>query len=113
MAGAVVGGGAGSLGGPVTGAVGAGTGYAVGELAKNEETANDLQQVKDKVEALTKGDIEKLVELELKENNDGFFETIMSEVWGLLKLVVIGLVLWNVVPILYSRYLHKKQKNNE
>jgi hypothetical protein len=108
MAGAVVGGGAGSIGGPAMGAVGAGAGYAMGELAKGEDTAQEIKQVKDQVEALSQGDIQKLVELRLEENNEGFFDVIMAEVWGIAKLLALGTLLYILIPIIYTRYLHKK-----
>ena len=112
MGGAVIGGGAGAVGGPAMGAVGAGAGYAMGELAKGEDASAEIQEVKEKVEALSQGDIKRLVELELEENNETFFDTVMTEVWGIIKLVAIGCGLWIIVPMIYSRYLHKKSQKN-
>mgnify|MGYP003655477875 FL=1 len=109
LAGATIGAGAGSLGGPITGALGGGAGYSVGVIAQGENTASEIEEVKKKVEALSTGDVEQLVKMKLEENNIGFFDQVMSEVWGLLKLSAVAVGLWILVPIIYSRYLHKKQ----
>ena len=110
MTGATIGGGVGSIGGPATAAVGAGAGYAIGELAKGEDTADDIKAVKDQVEALSQGDIQKLVDIQLANSEQGFMDKVMSEVWGILKLLMLGTALWIIVPIIYSRYLHKKHE---
>jgi len=99
----------GSLGGPGAAAGGAAVGWGVGEVSKYmEENAHLTQQVK----ALSEGDIKQLVSNQLDESMDnGFFEGILNENYGLLKVCLIGVVLWNVIPIIYTRYVHKKAKN--
>jgi hypothetical protein len=99
----------GSLGGPGPAAGGAALGWGVGEVAKyTEENAHLTKQVK----ALTEGDIKQLVNNQLDESMDnGFFDSMLTEIYGLLKVCLIGVVLWNVIPIIYTRYVHKKAKN--
>ena len=41
----------------------------------------------------------------------GFFDSILDEFYGLLKVVCVLVILWNLVPILYTRYVHKKHTN--
>jgi hypothetical protein len=110
LAGSVVGGSAGAIGGPVTAGLGAGAGWAAGEIAKGNK---DLEEAQETINALTTGDVDKLVQKKLEDaRDDGFFDGILDEVYGLLKLGVIGLALWIVVPLLYTRHVHKKQKEN-
>ncbi len=105
---AVVGGGIGALtGNPLVAAGGAGAGAAAGQL---------LLMDKDKVEsevrvlkALTSGDVNELVNAKLDDaKNNGFFDNVLAEVYGVLKLCVIGLALWFIVPMLYSHWRAKK-----
>ena len=64
-----------------------------------------------KVNALSEGDVQKLVQLQLDEQMDnGFFDSMLDEVYGFLKICLVGVILWNVVPIIYTRYVHKKAK---
>jgi hypothetical protein len=99
----------GSLGGPGAAAGGAAVGWGVGEVSKYmEENAHLTQQVK----ALSEGDVKQLVTNQLDESMDnGFFDSMLTEIYGLLKVCLIGVVLWNVIPIIYTRYVHKKAKN--
>ena len=99
----------GSLGGPGAAAGGAAIGWGVGEVSKYmEENAHLTQQVK----ALSEGDVKQLVANQLDESMDnGFFDSMLTEIYGLLKVCLIGVVLWNVIPIIYTRYVHKKAKN--
>jgi hypothetical protein len=108
IGGAIVGGGAGSLGGPVTAAVGAGAGAAAGQiLAKDSETS----KLKDHIQALTTGDVNKLVELRMEEaKSSGFFDSILDEFYSLMKLVCLGLILWNAIPIVWTYLLKKEVK---
>lgn len=107
-AGGIVGGAAGSLGGPLTAAAGAGAGVLAGELAKGNA---DLKDAKDTIEAISKGDVEALVAAGMGQQK-GFMDEALDAVYGLIKLVCIGLILWNVVPIIYTRYVHKKANGN-
>ena len=81
----------------------------MGEVSKYmEENAHLTQQVK----ALSEGDIKQLVNNQLDESMDnGFFDGMLTEIYGLLKVCLIGVVLWNVIPIIDTRYVHKKAKD--
>lgn len=99
----------GSLGGPGTAAGGAALGWGVGEVSKYVEENKHLT---DQVKALSEGDVQQLVKNQLDESmDDGFFDGMLTEIYGLLKLCLVGVVLWNVIPIIYTRYVHKKTKN--
>ena len=99
----------GSLGGPGTAAGGAALGWGVGEVSKYVEENKHLT---DQVKALSEGDVQQLVKNQLDESmDDGFFYGMLTEIYGLLKLCLVGVVLWNVIPIIYTRYVHKKTKN--
>ena len=109
LAGSVVGGSAGSLGGPAGAALGAGTGWTVGELAKGD---SELAEAKETIEALTSGDVETLVNKGLKEQ-EGTISKMLDEVWSFVRLCLFGVIAWNLLPILYTRYVHKKSCQNE
>ncbi len=99
----------GSIGGPGTAAGGAAVGWGAGEIAKYVEENKHLT---DQVKALSEGDVKQLVDNQLNESMDnGFFDSMLNEIYGLLKLCLIGVVLWNVIPIIYTRYVHKKAKD--
>jgi hypothetical protein len=99
----------GSLGGPGTAAGGAALGWGVGEVSKYMEENKHLTN---QVKALSEGDVQQLVKNQLDESMDeGFFDGMLTEIYGLLKLCLVGVVLWNVIPIIYTRYVHKKTKN--
>lgn len=110
--GAIVGGGTGALvsGGNIgAAALGAGAGSAAGSLVAMDSTQRQSQ--KDLYEALTKGDVTSLVDAKLESaKNNGFFDGVLSEVYGVIKLCVIGLALWILVPMIYTHWHSKKQK---
>ena len=98
----------GSLGGPGAAAGGAAIGWGVGEVSKYME---ENQHLTAQVQALSEGDVEQLVKNQLDESMDnGFFDGLLTEFYGLLKVCLVGVVLWNVIPIIYTRYVHKKAK---
>lgn len=115
FAGSVVGGGTGALAGPAGGAVGAGTGYAVGKLYVAEEKEREQMQFQmDIVENLTKGDAAAIAEQVLeKKKKEGFFNELTDGIWQVLRLVGLGIAVFLLVPIIYTRFLHKKVKKNE
>ena len=109
IGGAVLGGAAGSPFGIGGAALGAGAGAAGGALLAGDK---ELKDAKEEIKLLSTGDVNALVQKRLEEAKDGgFFDSIMEEVYGFVKLALIGLVLWNVVPIIYTRYVHKKAGN--
>lgn len=106
--GAVVGGAAGSIAGPMGAGLGAGAGSAAGSLlAGNDE----LEDAKEEIKALSTGDVNKLVQMRLEEAKEGgFFDSILDGVYSFVKLVLLGVVLWQVVPIAITWMSHKKLK---
>lgn len=105
---ALVGGGAGALtGNPIVAGVGAAGGSAAGQLILMDD---DKRESEERVlKALTSGDVNKLVEAKLDAaQNNGFFDGILSEIYGVIKLCVIGLGLWFIVPMIYSYWKAKK-----
>ena len=106
IGGAIVGGGVGSLGGPAGAAVGAGAGAAGGQLLAKEK---DIKDLKEEVDAYSKGDVEKRVQLRLEEARDGgFFSGMLEGVYDFIKLIVVILIIWNVLPIVYTFLSNKK-----
>ena len=69
--GAVVGGGAGALGGPGTAAVGAGGGALVGEVLQGNKEVEEAQET---IDALTHGDVSALVAKGMEKHASGFEE---------------------------------------
>ena len=106
--GGVVGGAAGALGGPVTAAAGAGVGVLAGELAKGNE---DLKQAKATIKAISKGDVEALVAAGMGKQK-GFMDEALDTLYGFMKICLILLILWQLVPLAYARFIHKKQNGN-
>lgn len=99
----------GSVGGPGGAAGGAAIGWGVGEISKYVEENEHLAT---QVKALSEGDVEQLVANQLDAAKDnGFFDSILNEIYGLLKIGLVGVILWNVIPIIYTRYVHKKAKD--
>ena len=107
---AVVGGGVGALtGNPVAAAGLAGAGSAAGQIIVMDESAREDKIMM--VEALTSGDVEALVNTKLASaKEDGFFDGILTEVYGVIKLCVIGCALWFVVPMVYSHWRAKRSE---
>ena len=64
------------------------------------------------LKALTTGDVQEVVNAKLADaKDDGFFDHIFTEIYGVLKLCVIGLALWILVPMIYTHWHTKKIKN--
>jgi len=106
VGGAVVGGGTGALlGGPAGGAIGAGLGYGAGKLTALASENKDL------VKAITEKDVQALLEAGMGQQK-GFIEEALDTIYGFIKLCLIGIVMWNLVPIIYTRYVHKKASAN-
>ena len=101
VAGAVVGAGSGALASPVGAVIGSGLGYGVGKGAQLVAENADLAK------ALTEKDVQTMLEAGMGKQK-GFIDETMDTLYGILKLSVIGIALWNLVPIIYTRYLHKK-----
>ena len=97
--GGIVGGSAGSLGGPGTAALGAGAGVLAGEALKN---ADKLVEAEETIEALTHGDVSALVAQGMAEHQSGFDQfTKTVKRWLLWAAVALGAYL--AIPIFVAR----------
>ena len=97
--GAIVGGGAGSLGGPAIGAVGAGSGALVGEVLQGNA---EVMEAKETIEALTHGDVQALVAQGMAQHASGFDE-FTGTVKKILMLAACALAAYLLIPILVAR----------
>jgi hypothetical protein len=106
LAGAALGGGVGAIGGPATAALGAVAGSAVGEVAKGDA---DLMEAREEIQALTTGDVEKLLEIRMRESQGGFSKA-MSGIYRVLMIFGVLLVGFSLAPTIYTRYVQKGLK---
>jgi hypothetical protein len=106
--GATVGGTVGALGGPAGAGGGALLGWSVGKGGALVEENKDLVQT---VDALSQGDIQALVDQGMSRAA-GKAEGLVDEIYSWTKILLIAVVAWNLVPLLYTRYVHKKAKEN-
>lgn len=97
--GAVVGGGAGSLGGPAGSAIGAGGGALVGEVIKGNAQIEEAQET---IEALTHGDVSKLVEQGLGEHQSAF-DDFVSTIQRILLVAGVCLLLYLGIPLFVAK----------
>ena len=106
VAGATVGGGVGALvGGPGGVALGAFAGAASGEVLKSEE---EVKEAVAKVEALTSGDVKKMVELGLNEHK-GWFQKTIDGIYDVLMLGALASVMYFIFQFWYGRYFVNKK----
>lgn len=103
-----IGAGGGALAGGIPGAVvggslGAGAGQLVHELDRNKEAQQTIS-------ALTQGDVEKLVKLQM-EDHKSWFTKALDGIKTLLVIVGVGFGLYILIPIVYTRHIGKKIKN--
>ena len=99
-----LGAGVGSIGG-VGGAIAGGmSGAAVGSILKGDD---DVKKMASTVKAISEGDVQGLIEQGLLEQRS-LFDQIIDGIYDLLLLCGVGVGLWILLPIFYSRYLHKK-----
>ena len=109
-AGATIGGSIGGVAGggnPVTAGAGALAGYSAGKAAQA------VTKHKATIQALSEGDVSELVKQGLVQaKKDGFFDGIVSEFYGLLKLVCIGLIGWNAVQLVLHYFLKREVRKN-
>ena len=87
----------------VGGALGSGSGQLIQELDRNEKAQKTLT-------ALTQGDVQKLIQVGL-EDQKSWTQKVLDGFYSLLKWSAIGLAVYLVVPILYTR--HKTKINSE
>jgi hypothetical protein len=108
VTGAMIGGAAGSLGGPIGAGLGAGAGYAGGALLKTDSELTDAEDeiisLTDTVAALTSGDVDELVRLQLErtvEEERGFLDKTLEGLYTLLEIAawITGLAI--LLPMIY------------
>lgn len=105
IAGATVGGGAGALvAGPGGGALGAFAGASTGEVLKSKE---EVREAADKIEALTSGDVKKLVEIGLNEHK-GWFEKTIDGIYDILMISALATILYFIFHFWYGKNLVNK-----
>ena len=97
--GGIAGGGVGSLGGPGTAALGAGAGVLAGEALKNKDA---LIEAEETIEALSHGDVSKLVAQGMKEHKSGF-EAFTSYIKKILIGAAILLGGYLAIPIFVAK----------
>ena len=103
--GGAVGGGIGAIGGPATAVAGAGLGAATGQVIKNEAAV--VKQA-EKFEALSEGDVSKLLELRLQDER-GWFQELIDGIYDILIISAIAMTLIYLAQFIYTRKLqHKK-----
>lgn len=99
VTGSVVGAAGGSLGGPGGAALGSGLGYATGKTAQMMSENEDLKET---VNALTHGDVSKLVDQGLKQHQSGFDE-FTSSIKKILTVAAAVLLAYLCIPIFLAR----------
>jgi hypothetical protein len=97
--GAVVGGGAGSLGGPVGSALGAGGGALIGEVVKGNA---EIEEARETISALSHGDVQKLVEKGMEQHASGF-ESFTTTIKRILIGAFVVLLCYLAIPIFVAR----------
>lgn len=105
---AIVGGGAGSVMGPMGGALGAGGGAALGQIIKGEGDVREAkEETKEVLKAISEGDVQKLIEIQAGEQK-GIFDKIVDGIYRVLWLGGVCMVLWFVLPWIWARKHVKK-----
>ena len=99
-----IGAGIGSIGGVGGAIVGGTSGAAVGSILKGDD---DVKKMASTVKAISEGDVQGLIKQGLLEQRS-LFDQIIDGIYDLLLLCGVGVGLWILLPIFYSRYLHKK-----
>ncbi len=106
---------AGSMGGAAAGAavggvpgalVGSGVGYGAGKLGQLADENKDL------VKAITEQDVQAMLEAGMGRQR-GFIDSAIDAIWGTLKLALWAILLYNLIPILYTRYILRKAINGK
>ena len=72
-----------------------------------EETKTELADAKETIQALTTGDVEKLLEKE-SEKQKGFVAKLEESIYSLLRIVGVVVGLLVVTPIIYTRLKCRK-----
>jgi hypothetical protein len=97
--GSVAGGASGAIAGPMGGAAGAGIGYGAGKTAQMMTENEDLRET---VDILSEGDVDKLLQKGL-ESQAGGFEEFTSSIKKILTVAGSVLLAYLCIPILLAR----------
>jgi len=103
--GALVGAGVGSLAGPAGAALGGGGGALLGEVARGNA---EIKEARETIDALTHGDVSKLVEQGLGEHKSSFDE-FASKIQRILLIVGICLIGYLAIPVFVARRCAKQE----
>ena len=87
------------MGGPGGAAIGSGLGYATGKTAQMMSENEDLKQT---VDALTHGDVSKLVEQGMKQHQSGFDE-FTNSIKKILTVAAAVLLAYLCIPIFLAK----------
>ena len=105
--GAIIGGGTGALtGNPALAMLGAGAGAGVGQIVKE---ADENKRVDALVGALTKGDVEGLLEQQLEEHQSGF-DSFVARVQKILIICACCLGVYLLIPVFITRKCQQEAK---
>ena len=100
----------GSLAGPGGAAAGALGGYGAGALAQAQaDGGSQSADALETIQALSEGDVKKLLELRMKEEGSKM-DGVVSSIWSTLKIAAVLIVIISLVPIFWSSHNHKKIK---
>jgi hypothetical protein len=102
--GATAGAATGSLAGPAGSAGGALLGWSVGEAIKSEEKVDEVVETLVAVEALSKGDVSRLLEAQ-----ESTFDKVIDGIYDTIIICCIVAALWFLVPVLWTKY-HVRKK---
>lgn len=94
----------GILGGPGGAALGGFAGAASGEILKADK---EVKEAMETVEAVTEGDVKKLVELKLGEQQ-GWFDKTVDGIYDILMISAFAMVLYFVFHFWYGRKFAKQ-----
>lgn len=111
----IIGGTAGAAGGALVGgpggaALGGFSGVAAGELAKKD---GELAEAVETVEAISTGDVEKLLEIHASEQKS-LFDQWVEGIYDVLKISAFGMALYFIFQFWYGRkFAEKLNKQNK
>ena len=104
------------VGGPGGAALGGFSGVAAGELAKKDGQLEEVEEALETAEAISKGDVETLLELHASEQKS-LFDQWVEGIYDILKISAFGMALYFIFQFWYGRKfaekLNKKNQSNE
>jgi len=110
VAGSVGGAAVGGIAGPAGAAAGALGGYGAGALAQAQsDGSSDAANAVQTLQALSEGDVKKLLELKMQEHGSKI-DGITSSIWTTLKVAALVIIGFFLIPVFWSRQNHKKIK---